>query len=439
MSARKSSLTPVLIGLIAAGAILLIVLIVCVARAWRIATAPTVETKAPTPAGPGSPTPFPIDALNLQDPKGLSNLYIEYILDASGSMLEPLSDGVPKREAAKEYLIEHLLTFAPETHFGLRAYGHRLRWEDDAEASCKDIELVTPIDIGRLTAIAGWLQDFETLGMTPLHAAVEAALEDFDTSDPNRLNNLILISDGIETCAGDPCGLVEMATRAGVNFTLHVVGLAVDEETRTQLSCMAEQGGGVYYDVFSSEELEAALKAISDEVQQDAEVIPYEEATQTAVSEAEASEVPSATAEPTATEPPTATQAPAPTDTPVPPTATFTPEPTETPLPTDTPTPTEEPGRIGLANPSSVYCSGLGYKEETRETDAGQYGVCIFPDGSECGSWDFLAGRCGVVHSYCVQQGYKLRPGENVGTCFFGDGTSCDEYEYFQGKCGPGG
>ena len=92
-----------------------------------------------------------------------------------------------------------------------------------------------------------------------------------------------------------------------------------------------------------------------------------------------------------------------------------------------------------MGNPSSIYCSGLGYKEETRETAAGdQYGVCIFPDGSECDSWDFLAGRCGVPRSYCVTQGYKLRPGDNVGMCYFGDGTSCDEFAYFQGRCGPG-
>ena len=37
----------------------------------------------------------------------------------------------------------------------------------------------------------------------------------------------------------------------------------------------------------------------------------------------------------------------------------------------------------GLANPASEYCLGLGFTEETRENDLGQYGICIFPDGSE--------------------------------------------------------
>lgn len=94
----------------------------------------------------------------------------------------------------------------------------------------------------------------------------------------------------------------------------------------------------------------------------------------------------------------------------------------------------------GLANPASVYCEGLGFEEETRTDDAGQYGVCIFPDRSECDSWDFLAGRCGNEHSYCVSQGYTLESSDesNVGTCVFADGTSCDEFAYSQGQCEPG-
>ena len=94
----------------------------------------------------------------------------------------------------------------------------------------------------------------------------------------------------------------------------------------------------------------------------------------------------------------------------------------------------------GLANPASVYCQGLGYKEETRENELGQYGVCILPKGLECDTWDFLAGRCGVEHSYCAQQGFELKGSndKNVGTCVFDDGSKCDEFAYYQGECLPG-
>lgn len=98
-----------------------------------------------------------------------------------------------------------------------------------------------------------------------------------------------------------------------------------------------------------------------------------------------------------------------------------------------------KPG-VGLANPASVYCQELGFKEETRENELGQHGVCIFPDGSECDSWDFLAGRCGQENSYCVQEGFELKALEesNIATCLYPDGSTCDEFSYFQGDCKPG-
>jgi putative hemolysin len=57
-------------------------------------------------------------------------------------------------------------------------------------------------------------------------------------------------------------------------------------------------------------------------------------------------------------------------------------------------TATPEPA-VGLANPASVYCEEQGYTLEIRtQADGGQYGVCVFPDGSECEEWAFYRGEC---------------------------------------------
>lgn len=105
-----------------------------------------------------------------------------------------------------------------------------------------------------------------------------------------------------------------------------------------------------------------------------------------------------------------------------------------------TTTPEEQPNS-GLANPASVYCEGLGYQLELRSDDKGSFGICVFPDGSECDEWDFLSGRCGQEYSYCVQQGYVLEVEEeaNIGKCVFPDGSSCRELDFFEGLCEPGG
>ena len=59
---------------------------------------------------------------------------------------------------------------------------------------------------------------------------------------------------------------------------------------------------------------------------------------------------------------------------------------------------TQEP-LIGMANPASVYCQEQGGTLEIRTTDAGEYGVCLFPDGSECEEWAFLRGECNPGNS----------------------------------------
>jgi putative hemolysin len=53
-----------------------------------------------------------------------------------------------------------------------------------------------------------------------------------------------------------------------------------------------------------------------------------------------------------------------------------------------------EPTQIGMANPASVYCEEQGYTLEMRTGAEGVYGVCIFPDGSECDEWAYFRGEC---------------------------------------------
>lgn len=64
--------------------------------------------------------------------------------------------------------------------------------------------------------------------------------------------------------------------------------------------------------------------------------------------------------------------------------------------------------KIGMANPAAVYCNELGYNYKIINTVEGQYGICIFPDGSQCDEWQFLEGKCGQKYSYCARQGYDL-------------------------------
>jgi putative hemolysin len=58
---------------------------------------------------------------------------------------------------------------------------------------------------------------------------------------------------------------------------------------------------------------------------------------------------------------------------------------------------------IGLANPASVFCEQRGYTLEMRTDGDGTYGVCIFPDGSECEEWAYYRGECEPTSEQAVE------------------------------------
>ena len=70
---------------------------------------------------------------------------------------------------------------------------------------------------------------------------------------------------------------------------------------------------------------------------------------------------------------------------------------------------------VQIANPASVYCVQSGYTLEIRtSTGRSQYGVCIFPDGSECEEWAFFRHECGGAYRDLpdINSEEKNAPGE---------------------------
>jgi len=76
-----------------------------------------------------------------------------------------------------------------------------------------------------------------------------------------------------------------------------------------------------------------------------------------------------------------------------------------------------------IPNPAGRYCNLLGYKTRINETKEGQQGICIFPDGNECGQWTFYAGLCGQNWSYCEQHGYVSKIKNDSKDNYSGIGT----------------
>ncbi|WP_246735961.1 VWA domain-containing protein [Agrobacterium sp. a22-2] len=172
------------------------------------------------------------------------------VLDASGSMWGQI-DGKAKMTIARETLDTVLKSVPSETALGLMVYGHR------EKGSCADIELAVPPTAGSTEAISAFVGTINPKGKTPLSAAVKQAAEALKYTEEKA--TVILVTDGLETCAADPCALADELERNGVDFTAHVVGFGLTAEEGKQVACLAENTGGRYLQASDAGELAEAL------------------------------------------------------------------------------------------------------------------------------------------------------------------------------------
>jgi Ca-activated chloride channel family protein len=173
------------------------------------------------------------------------------ILDASGSMWGQV-DGQTKISAARKAVDSILSKWKTTDRLGLMAYGHRTKGD------CKDIELVVPVTAFDADKIRSAVRALNPKGKTPMADSLRAAAQALRASENKA--TVILVSDGIETCAPDPCAVAAELKKAGVNFTAHVIGFDVaDPAAKRQLQCIARATGGVYLDANNASGLEQAL------------------------------------------------------------------------------------------------------------------------------------------------------------------------------------
>ncbi len=181
---------------------------------------------------------------------------IIFILDASGSMWGRIN-GKPKIVIARQ-VMKDLLNEAPSNiDMSLMAYGHRRKGD------CKDIEMIgsTGTDPARLKAT---IDQITPRGMTPITDALSKAASVI--SKDGASGTVVLISDGLETCSGNPCALAKELVQKGVKIVVHTVGFDVDQQAARQLACIADATAGHYYAAGNSQKLHEILFSVTDAV-----------------------------------------------------------------------------------------------------------------------------------------------------------------------------
>lgn len=191
--------------------------------------------------------------------KEVATTRILFIFDASQSMFGHFG-GAPKIDIAQKLLSEAVdsLKDVPNLELALRVYGNRTEIRP-GQQDCNDTHLEVPFGPGNVPQIKNVLKSTYPKGTTPIAKSLEATINDF-TPCSNCKNVVVLITDGLEACDGDPCAISRALMKNGIFLKPFVIGLGVLEEYKKHFYCI-----GNFYDAKDKETFRTVLGLVLNE------------------------------------------------------------------------------------------------------------------------------------------------------------------------------
>lgn len=178
---------------------------------------------------------------------------IMFLLDASQSMIGRWESGT-KYHIAKKLLSEIVdsLNGIKEVEMALRVYGHTKNYPPQ---DCDDTRLEVPFASANAFAIKKSLEEIKPRGTTPIAMSIEECGKDFP--DTKGRNIIIIITDGIEECDGDPCAVSYALQKKGIVLKPFVIGMGIRDDFIKQFECV-----GNYYDAGNEESFRTIFNVV---------------------------------------------------------------------------------------------------------------------------------------------------------------------------------
>jgi hypothetical protein len=177
---------------------------------------------------------------------------VEIVFDASGSMLQKIG-GKRRIEIARETLTRLTSQVIPAgTPFAMRVFGREVN-------SCQT-DLFIPVSPLNAATVAGQIAklDAQNGAKTPIGASLAKAAEDLASVQGERL--VVLLTDGEETCNGDPGAEIEKLQKSGTGVRVSIVGFAIDEPNlAVTFRQWAKAGNGAFFQANDAAGLSNAL------------------------------------------------------------------------------------------------------------------------------------------------------------------------------------
>jgi Ca-activated chloride channel family protein len=162
-------------------------------------------------------------------------------------------------------VVSDLITSIPDgRRLCFIVYGHNV------EQKCLAVEVVqklAPLDTAIKRKLLARIEQLRPVGHTPIAFSLRIAGAELARAEGN--SGLILLTDGMETCHGDPNReAAKLAELPGLKFGIHVVGFDVEPQERDAVEKIAKSGKGKFYDARSAGTLEETVATIQKEIVQ---------------------------------------------------------------------------------------------------------------------------------------------------------------------------
>ena len=189
-------------------------------------------------------------------------------LDSSGSMAAYVPGGI-KMDLAKDAIKTYASGLREGSMISLRVYGHMgTSSNQDKELSCGSTEVMYAVNSYQDEGFSTALTQFKPSGWTPLAATIKSAYDDLKVKSSDKSENILfIVSDGIETCGGNPVEEARSLANSDLNVKVNIIGFNVDDEGQKQLKETAAAGNGTYYTVNSNIDLNNTISDLLAEAQ----------------------------------------------------------------------------------------------------------------------------------------------------------------------------
>ncbi len=181
---------------------------------------------------------------------------ILFVFDASNSMNATWEQS-RKITVARKLLSEAMdsLKERDGVQLGLRIYGHQTLVKE-GQQDCEDTKLEVPFQRGNAPRIKRTIEEVKPKGTTPIAYSLQKASGDFPECEDCR-NIIILITDGIEACDGDPCAVSSALQKQGVILKPFVIGIGLDDHFKESFQCV-----GKFYDASNKKTFRKVLNVV---------------------------------------------------------------------------------------------------------------------------------------------------------------------------------